>query len=683
MSFQLLQSVVRGHAVGTAVRLARVRPLRVPLRQLVLPVPQRALPLHPVQLLAHHQSSHLQQRRHWLSTASVSDSTDKDGKMSLPREAESKVEKTVSHLRAQKEEEAKNRHLADLGSSAPPVQEVKVEVKAPLYVRMFTGKFWADLWKATKEELHHYKAGFQLLWTNIRVSSRLVRRVLDGHQLTRREKNQLVRTSSDLLLMLPFSVFIVVPFAEFTLPIFIKIFPNMLPSTFQHATDNEAKLRAQLKVKLEMAKFLQETVEEMAAQRKDTSTVSSNVVAEFAQFLESSRTQNLTVPTEEILKFSKLFDNELTLDNLSRQQIVALCKLLLINSLGTTSFLRFQLRMKLRELRADDVMILNEGISSLSTSELQQACRDRGMRALGISREDLETRLQTWLELHVKKEVPASLLLLSRVMYLPDALPETERIAAVVNSLPETAKVEAKISMLEAEGEKIHAQDRLALVKKEEQLIQVEQAEEFAEKEKVSVTQAAQVAQSEMLVDPADVPNAKEKITLEDLDDLAEAMMSKSTKVERLTVEELIVEVKEHKQDLEALSGVSEAKLVVPSVSVKLTRKVETMLEEVRKNLQALEQQEKKSLPDDQDLKVPISDLIQAMKNLKNPPSAAKLTQIAEVLDADHDGVVALDVVNKVAELALEEGEDISSENLARLVKLVEAENALSKTKKA
>lgn len=37
----------------------------------------------------------------------------------------------------------------------------------------------------------------------------------------------------DLLRLIPFSVFIIVPFMEFTLPIFLKLFPNMLPSTFK------------------------------------------------------------------------------------------------------------------------------------------------------------------------------------------------------------------------------------------------------------------------------------------------------------------------------------------------------------------------------------------------------------------------------------------------------------------
>jgi LETM1 and EF-hand domain-containing protein 1 len=58
--------------------------------------------------------------------------------------------------------------------------------------------------------------------------------------------------------------------------------------------------------------------------------------------------------------------------------------------------LRFRLAMRLRELHGDDIQIAKEGISNLTTRELQVACRERGMRAIGISKEGLQQRLQQW-----------------------------------------------------------------------------------------------------------------------------------------------------------------------------------------------------------------------------------------------------------------------------------------------
>lgn len=45
--------------------------------------------------------------------------------------------------------------------------------------------------------------------------------------------SQLKRTTTDLIRLIPFSVFILVPFMEFLLPIALRLFPNMLPSTFE------------------------------------------------------------------------------------------------------------------------------------------------------------------------------------------------------------------------------------------------------------------------------------------------------------------------------------------------------------------------------------------------------------------------------------------------------------------
>jgi LETM1 and EF-hand domain-containing protein 1 len=66
------------------------------------------------------------------------------------------------------------------------------------------------------------------------------------------------------------------------------------------------------------------------------------------------RTSGEQATNEEIMKFSKLFEDEITLDSLSRPQLTALCRVLEIQPIGTNNFLRFHLRMKLRSLAADD-----------------------------------------------------------------------------------------------------------------------------------------------------------------------------------------------------------------------------------------------------------------------------------------------------------------------------------------
>jgi hypothetical protein len=56
-----------------------------------------------------------------------------------------------------------------------------------------------------------------------------------------------------------------------------------------------------------------------------------------------------------------------------------------LNHFGTDALLRFQLRNKVRQIKADDQMILWEGVDSLTPEELRNACAERGMRATGLS----------------------------------------------------------------------------------------------------------------------------------------------------------------------------------------------------------------------------------------------------------------------------------------------------------
>ena len=61
------------------------------------------------------------------------------------------------------------------------------------------------------------------------------------------------------------------------------------------------------------------------------------------------------IDNDEILKYSKLFEDEITLDNLKYPQLRALCKLIDISVVDMSeTVLRFQLRLKMRELEADD-----------------------------------------------------------------------------------------------------------------------------------------------------------------------------------------------------------------------------------------------------------------------------------------------------------------------------------------
>nr|XP_057927143.1 LETM1 domain-containing protein LETM2, mitochondrial [Doryrhamphus excisus] len=282
------------------------------------------------------------------------------------------------------------------------------------------------------DELKHYYNGFRLLGIDTKVAGRMVWRLLHGQVLTRRERRRLMRTCADLFRLVPFMVFIIVPFMEFLLPVFLKLFPEMLPSTFETESKKEEKQKKGLAAKLELAKFLQETIAEMARRNK----ASEDETQRFSTYVQQVRVTGEQPTTKDIVRFSKLFEDELTLEHLERPQLVALCKLLELQPIGTNNLLRFQLMMQLRTIKSDDEMIAAEGVAAMSVSELQAACRSRGMRSLGLTTDQLRLQLQQWLDLHLNENVPPSLLLLSRAMYLTDLKPK----APVIPPVPKLEK---------------------------------------------------------------------------------------------------------------------------------------------------------------------------------------------------------------------------------------------------
>ncbi|KAM9536739.1 uncharacterized protein ACWYII_040594 isoform 3-T3 [Salvelinus alpinus] len=65
-------------------------------------------------------------------------------------------------------------------------------------------------------------------------------------------------------------------------------------------------------------------------------------------------------------------------------------------------------RERRRGRQLNPQMIATERMAPMSVSELQVACRSRGMRSSGLTTEQLMQQLQQWLALHLKENVPPS-----------------------------------------------------------------------------------------------------------------------------------------------------------------------------------------------------------------------------------------------------------------------------------
>ncbi|CAO1622115.1 unnamed protein product [Sympodiomycopsis kandeliae] len=336
-------------------------------------------------------------------------------------------------------------------------------------------------WLKVKEEAAHYWHGTKLLGKEIRISARLLRRLLSGYSLTRREHRQLKRTTADLLRLIPFAPFIIIPFGELLLPVAIKIFPNMLPSTFESKFAVEAKRRGLIKVRLEMAKFLQGTIREGGIQATDKVKTSD----EFKEFFRKVRATGEQPSDQDVIKVAKLFDDDLTLDNLTRPQLVSMCRYMQINAFGTDNYLRYQIRHKLNRIKRDDIVIQHEGSEHMSLHELQSACANRGIQTLNLAEDRLREELRQWIELHITQRISGTLLILSKAFnYMPtgdeNVSTQLKSLEVTLSSLPDNLINEAELNVSKDSATN---KQRLEVLEQQEELIEDEAEQEAAEEE--------------------------------------------------------------------------------------------------------------------------------------------------------------------------------------------------------
>ncbi|EAW09416.1 MRS7 family protein [Aspergillus clavatus NRRL 1] len=326
-----------------------------------------------------------------------------------------------------------------------------------------------------KKEVQHYWDGTKLLATEVKISSRLALKMAAGYELSRREHRQLQRTVRDLGRLIPFSMFVIIPFAELLLPIALKLFPNLLPSTYEGQTAREKKALNLSSTRQEVSAFLKNTLRESGLPVTPAAVRNE----EFAEFFKKIRTTGETPSTQDVIKVCKIFKDDLTLDNLSRPQLVAICKYMNLNSFGTDAMLRYNIRHRMRQIKRDDRAIFYEGVESLSVPELQMACASRGIRTHGISPARLREDLSMWLDLRLKQGVPSTLLVLSNAYSYAQGGKEAEMasqieaLQSVLSSIPEELFHEIELEVHNAEGAATNKQ-RLEVIMEQQELIEEE-----------------------------------------------------------------------------------------------------------------------------------------------------------------------------------------------------------------
>lgn len=299
----------------------------------------------------------------------------------------------------------------------------------------------------------------------------------------------------------------------------------------------------------------------------------------------------MTFQHDEISAIAQMFKNDSVLDNLSRPQLAAMSKFMSLRPFGNDNMLRYQIRSKLKDIMNDDKTIDYEGVESLSQEELYQACVSRGMKAYGVSKEDLVDNLKVWLELRLRQKIPSVLMVLSSTFtfgglpkenyskaFSPLAEKETKSkyddlldlyydgILQVLSSIPDpvynVAKLdvsESKSSAAETEAEKQVAEKKIKTEEKPEETAIPK--EEATAKESVIATTASAVTPKLVVVNEKaetakteEVSQEKEKAEPTDSAEATEAEEKKTSDDNEFKLnvlkeqEELIKEEEEAKQ---------------------------------------------------------------------------------------------------------------------------------------
>ncbi|KAG2185285.1 hypothetical protein INT44_002075 [Umbelopsis vinacea] len=599
--------------------------------------------------------------------------------MKLPRElrmfryAEQNVVKQLKEEKETMASRATNLAKEQVAAKAAAVAPAAVKAKKPIMQRV-------------KEEIVHYWHGTKLLGLEIRISSKLTSKLLKGGKLTRREQRQLRRTTSDLLRLVPFAVFIVVPFMEFLLPVALKLFPNMLPSTFEDKFQEEEKRRKLLKVRLEMAKFLQETIAETGVPGSDD----ARAAKEFSDFFRKIRITGEQATTDDILKIAKRFEDELTLDNLSRPQLVSMCRYMSINAFGTDNFLRYQIRNRMTKIKADDRVIQNEGIDSLTIQELSNACAARGIRTIGTSPARLRDELAQWLDLHLNHQVPSTLLILSRAFSFTDrGLSTQEALQATLSSLPDNLVNEAELQVLESEGATTYKQ-KLEVLEQQQELIEDESEQEEKEAQARREAKEAEEAQQKLIAEQEAQQKAelgdkfltdeqiaqKEqdikdvRLSEEQLQELRNALAVLCAKAGILEEREQLNEIKEdhedYKEDIEELKEAT--KRQADKVTTRLGKRLEKMLGKLDRELDAFESEQKHStgfprVNVSESGQISTADLEEALRVIRHAPDSDVIKKVVKQMDLDSDGLIFLEHVTQIAQ-QVPEGLGVVIENI-------------------
>jgi len=267
------------------------------------------------------------------------------------------------------------------------------------------------------------RKGMKLFRKNVGCSLKITARRLQGYDVRVAEKRLFLRTVLDCLKLFPLTVFIIVPFAELFLPAAVRVFPNLLPSTFSAQKYDCTTLSQNLDTKRRLAKSWQQKLRES----KDLDEV----------FLQTkAKLMRGGYPTDEEIRLVSKSKN-VDFCNMTRPQRLAMAKMLGVTSAAKMSpwRLELQLRHHLRALHDEDRCFKWGSVKHASREELVEACQKRGILFHGVTEHEMRQHLDRWLHLSSQNDISLTVLLWIQSFHLE------KRVKPNVMKIQENSKI--------------------------------------------------------------------------------------------------------------------------------------------------------------------------------------------------------------------------------------------------
>nr|CCC89863.1 conserved hypothetical protein [Trypanosoma congolense IL3000] len=256
-----------------------------------------------------------------------------------------------------------------------------------------------------REGVRHIYHGFRLFFLNTRLAWKYSRQLKEGVALTRRERLLLESATKDLLRLVPFSFFIIVPFAELLLPVALKMFPDLIPSTFE--SEHQGRNRV-FRTAMGTLRARRQLTEYLSSTAFVSFTKEQQEVIRFSAMGEAvNATQiRLIAPhfgCEGMFNVYKIPDNIAVV--LARTVGVYKAYHGLVPNKIMAPYMRRKILRHYHKTREDDRMLRLEGLDDLTDKELIKANLVRGMRWTEDG-ETLRIQLEWWISLGRDPDVP-------------------------------------------------------------------------------------------------------------------------------------------------------------------------------------------------------------------------------------------------------------------------------------